>query len=59
MSELWIDPEACIILSVGEPSDVLSEDAMVDDTVDRIITLPGFHLVSSNRSQTVVAKEMV
>ena len=31
MSELWIDPEVCLILSVGEPSDFLADEALVDE----------------------------
>ena len=45
MSELWIDPEVCLILSVGEPSDFLADEALVDDSQQKIIALPGFHLV--------------
>ena len=44
MSELWIDPEVSLIMSVGEPSDFLSDDAVISDN-DTIVSLPGFHLV--------------
>lgn len=43
ISEVWIDPEVSLILSVGEPSDFLSEDAILDEN-EKIIALPGFHL---------------
>jgi hypothetical protein len=46
ISEIWIDPEASLILSVGEPSDFLSEDALMGEN-DKIIALPGFHLVNT------------
>ena len=44
MSELWIDPEVSLIMSVGEPSDFLSDDAVISDN-ETIVSLPGFHLV--------------
>ena len=50
ISEVWIDPEVSLILSVGEPSDFLSEDAILAEN-DKIIALPGFHLVKIKREE--------